>query len=362
MPLMIAYYRFHPLSKSGKKQNPPVMNNIQTFHFESSDFDEVSACLSRWNQTYRQLSAGAFFGNVDYVQVNGIEIFKLHWEQVIQYQGLTPPGTIAFGLPKNLAGESRYLNRVVNNNELLIQHCSCEGDLIGSQNFIIQVLTINDKRFFDKVNQLTGLDKRQQLLGLTRIPLHAMIAEMLRVKFQALIQNTLNSNSETNFSPASVDVLAEDLLNTIIKIVVADITEKTTLRLERQRQLVKKAEEYVWRYRAVPPRLHALCANIGTSERSLRDAFSACTGMSAGAYLKAFRLNQVRSDLKSRSPDGIRIQDVAFNWGFSHMGQFAADYKQLFGESPSKTLRYGHESSAGHFTTHEWPANDSRVL
>ena len=60
--------------------------------------------------------------------------------------------------------------------------------------------------------------------------------------------------------------------------------------------------------------------------------------MSAGAYIKNFRLNQVRTLLKSRSPENTLVQDAAHRWGFSHMGQFAADYKLLFGENPSETL------------------------
>ncbi|WP_455223051.1 helix-turn-helix domain-containing protein [Kaarinaea lacus] len=319
------------------------MNNIQTFHFQSHDFDEISASLSRWDQTYHQLSAGAFFGDVDYVQINGMEIFELHWEQVIHYQGLTPPGTIGFGLPKNVTGESRYLNRPINNNELLIQHCGTEGDLIGSQNFIIQVLTINEQRFFDKVASITGIDNRQQLCRINRIPLTPVFAVTLRSKFHELIQHTFQLNSATNNQFSFVTALSEELLHLIANIVISGNLEHTTTRLDRQRQLVKKAEEYVWSYPTVSPRIDTLSANIGTSERSLRDAFKACTGMSAGAYLKTFRLNQVRSELKSCSTTNIRVQDVAFEWGFSHMGQFAADYKLLFGESPSETLRHSNQ-------------------
>ena len=33
------------------------------------------------------------------------------------------------------------------------------------------------------------------------------------------------------------------------------------------------------------------------------------------------------------------IRDIANRYGFWHMGQFAADYKKLFGELPSKTLK-----------------------
>jgi AraC-like DNA-binding protein len=37
---------------------------------------------------------------------------------------------------------------------------------------------------------------------------------------------------------------------------------------------------------------------------------------------------------------GVTVQDVAAHWGFWHLGQFAQDYKRLFGELPSTTLRH----------------------
>jgi len=317
------------------------MDNFQTFRFQSHDFDEISASLSRWDQTYRQLSAGPFFGDVEYLQIDGMEIFELHWGQVIHYQGLTPPGTIGFGLPLTFTGESRYLNRPVSNGQLLIQQCGSEGDLIGSRNFKIQVLTVNEQRFLNKVASTTGGDSRQLLRNISTITLSPGVTETLRRKFQTLIHNAHHHFRHRQVAD-NIRLLAEDLLDSITDIVISGNFEQTKSCLQRQQQLVKKAEDFVWSYPVLPPRYDTMCANLGTSERSLRYAFKACTGMSAGTYLKAFRLNQVRSELKTRSPQSTRVQDVAFGWGFSHMGQFAADYKRLFGEPPSETLRRGY--------------------
>jgi AraC family ethanolamine operon transcriptional activator len=35
----------------------------------------------------------------------------------------------------------------------------------------------------------------------------------------------------------------------------------------------------------------------------------------------------------------VRIGDVAARWGFWHFSQFSADYRRMFGELPSETLR-----------------------
>ena len=54
--------------------------------------------------------------------------------------------------------------------------------------------------------------------------------------------------------------------------------------------------------------------------------------------LRSARLNRVRralSDPQQTSPIAV----VAADSGFWHPGQFARDYKALFGESPSETVR-----------------------
>ena len=64
-------------------------------------------------------------------------------------------------------------------------------------------------------------------------------------------------------------------------------------------------------------------------------------------YLKALRLNGVRKALSAAERDRMRIIDVAMDWGFEHMGHFAADYRAMFGERPSETPRTRGNSFSG---------------
>jgi len=87
-----------------------------------------------------------------------------------------------------------------------------------------------------------------------------------------------------------------------------------------------------------PLTVRDLSRAVGASERTLRYAFTERYGVPPKAYLKVVRLHGVRRALRSADPRTTRVADTANRWGFWHMGDFAADYRRLFGELPSKTL------------------------
>jgi AraC-like DNA-binding protein len=83
-----------------------------------------------------------------------------------------------------------------------------------------------------------------------------------------------------------------------------------------------------------------LCAATGVSERTLQQVFLEFYGVSPLQYLKLRRLNLARQCLRDGTPEHTRVTGVALDCGFWELGRFAADYKALFGESPSHTLQH----------------------
>lgn len=75
----------------------------------------------------------------------------------------------------------------------------------------------------------------------------------------------------------------------------------------------------------------------GVSSRTLDRAFKEGLGVSPKHYIKAIRLESVRKELK-RGDDNHSVTDIANEWGFWHMGDFARDYYREYGELPSTTF------------------------
>ena len=70
----------------------------------------------------------------------------------------------------------------------------------------------------------------------------------------------------------------------------------------------------------------------------MRYAFAEAFGVSPKSYLQSWWLNAVRRELL-HGRAGTVIADIANHQGFWHMGQFAADYRRMFGELPLATLK-----------------------
>jgi AraC family ethanolamine operon transcriptional activator len=74
------------------------------------------------------------------------------------------------------------------------------------------------------------------------------------------------------------------------------------------------------------------------SARTLEYAFRERFGVTPVRFLKLHRLNAAHNALRRASRDDT-VSAVAIRCGFSDFGHFARDYRELFAQLPSETLR-----------------------
>jgi len=134
--------------------------------------------------------------------------------------------------------------------------------------------------------------------------------------------------------------LLEDHLPTMmIQALAAGIPAPRPSPFRGRQKTLRKALDFLHSHPREALSVHDLCTAVGTSERVLQYAFREHFDVTPGAYVKTARLTAVRRQLRQSDPQGCAIADLANDWGFWHMGQFAADYRRHFGELPSETLR-----------------------
>jgi AraC-like DNA-binding protein len=82
-----------------------------------------------------------------------------------------------------------------------------------------------------------------------------------------------------------------------------------------------------------------LAAIAGVSVRSLQESFRRFVGMPPMTYLRHLRLARVHENLRQADPALQTVTDIAYRYGFTHMGRFAAQYRARYGVAPRETLR-----------------------
>jgi AraC family ethanolamine operon transcriptional activator len=132
-------------------------------------------------------------------------------------------------------------------------------------------------------------------------------------------------------------LVLEDFLPLLISAIVTSTVQKTNLSFRSQ--LVHEGREYMMNHLGRPITLKDLCQALHAGSRTISYGFQEILGISPMAYLKILRLHSVRHVLKKADPETTKIIDVAHQYGFWSAGHFTRDYKMLFGELPSVTLK-----------------------
>ena len=153
------------------------------------------------------------------------------------------------------------------------------------------------------------------------------------------VLRTARDRREGSVSDAGTTALAESLVELAVRSVA---TENNGPHPRRTRlnslRVVRACEDHAARARYQGVTLADLCVASGASERWVRHAFHDCYGMSPTSYLRVIALHEVRHALLHGLPGYDTVGRAASEFGFWHLSRFAAQYRALFGESPSTTL------------------------
>jgi AraC family ethanolamine operon transcriptional activator len=306
---------------------------------ESRDFLEMERVLGAWDHRYRQISPGAFGGRLLLTQTGSLGIFRNRWERAIHYQGVAPKGTVGLAISLSQPGEAHWMGQPTTADDVIVQPCGVEAEYISASLWDSVVFTIPEVDFVQQTADITHSDPVEILRRPSVVHLTTQVAAEIRRACTAYLECAVQALARPD-APSPLPGMAKSTADLITRAVVSSRPQRERKpSLSRQRQLIGKAVDYCASHEDEAIRINELCRELGVSERTLRFAFHSLTGMPPLAFLKTQRLNRIHRLLRKSDPAEVLVKQVAYPHGFSHLGQFSQDYRKLFGETPSETLR-----------------------
>ena len=302
------------------------------------DFDDFAESVP-WDLEFTQLSPGKFqadltsFGDMD------IQVGETIYNRALLQKGSVPSGvTFAVHHPDSAPIYWRYLDFPANGIIVFPENNEHQG--LSQPNHHPFTVTISEQ-FLTIVAEDLGLPEinhfvlKGEVLICDPMAIHRIQTYLMSLC--AAMKNTGGKLLDTMISYETKWKIARLLL---LALASSKNAKSTKRQLIRRKRVVDRVLEYIDTDLATSRSVPELCRVAGVDERTLRNYFYELFSLSPKKYINCYRLNVVRSALKRMDSPKISIVDIANEAGFWHMGQFAKDYRKLFGELPSETFRH----------------------
>ena len=306
---------------------------------ESSDADEQALLLRGWDQCYDQISPGAHCGVTVNATLDDLQLFREFSSTALRQRGRAPSGTHTLAIRIDDGGDARFRGSTLTPHSLLNMRKDVDLDLRTSRSFEAFGITVCVDALRRHAETVEGRYLTDRLDRRDVIPLAPALAEELRL-FMASVFDHLESHHSVLAHENARRALQAEVLDRVFAMVRSTEAEAVGQSTAQQRaRIVARAEEFVLSRPFESVTVADLCLHVGTSRRRLQYAFQEVMGTSPNRYLRAIRLCRVRRELKAGGTSVPSIQDSAARWGFWHLGHFSLDYKRMFAERPSDTVR-----------------------
>lgn len=308
---------------------------FQAQALHTTDLDQHAQAQSNWTLDYQQLSPGRWQGHLVQIRLPDVVLLREDTRPATHQRGCLDDRLFGFAMSLHARTDLIFHGQRVPEHGMLVGRGNAL-DLITPTQFTLVALLV-DQSLIEPLWQrmyhrpLASWLEQHRVLATTEPKAQALRDHHIRV------MNDLMGLAQQPLPERTVLTLRDELLMEWIEALPARVIPDESPHLIRKRQLLAKARERMASHSEAPMPLEALCQDIGTSRRTLNGVFQDLMGLSPARYQRALRLNAVRRALRQARP-GTTVQEVATEWGFWHLGQFARDYRHMFGEKPSATL------------------------
>ncbi len=315
------------MMNDGLNQSAPILCTHPT-----KDANQQAASLVNWQQEYDQISNGRFLGQIRERRFSNVHVFREDSNRALRQQCRVEEGGIWLGI--SVENKALHINHSqLEADKLLLRQGGVDFELITPEAFSIYGMVLKHD-LVQQINEQLEIDKLKgqelHLSGLSK-------RNIQQLKFYL---GVLLETNQTRWSCETHHSVVKDVLIELFSLNVNSLSSQreVTPSTNSQRQVVmNRVRQYLENkdYRN-PITVSELCEAVHVSRRTLQYTFEACCDTSPKQFIQRMRLNQIRRILQDPQVDRS-ISEIAFDFGFFHLGQFSQSYKKLFGESPTET-------------------------
>lgn len=301
------------------------------------DVDEFGAESHRWDLDFRQLDCGRYHGEIFQVLLGRIMFAEARCTRILQQVGSAPSGMKTIGIPGGDDVRFNWRSQSVTGNDIIVFPNSRELCSVSQSDFHVFTISLPECLLAGVVDRLEA-GKVILAMEQERISCPLPMMQQLRAVLRRFVQ-TVKANPALLGDPSFVRELEFEIPRLCVQAMINERSYSTPCDGWVRGKVVRRSLEFISQNELDSLTVKDVCKTVGVSERTLQYAFLDHFSVTPKAYLKAVRLTGVRRELKRSMAQDTTIAEVAKNWGFWHMGQFAADYRKHFGELPSATRR-----------------------
>jgi len=298
---------------------------------EFSDVEELCASVRSWELDFRPLvvskhCSAAF--NIFQQCYGPLEIGHAKFSASIDQRGAPPSDCWTFVILEESMRQLWWRGHDVDSETMLIFPIGGEFNSFSGPDFEVYTISIHEERIACVCERFRLPLPPSRLRAETTHPPSALLLA-LRRRLRQLRKQPDHDVMQAMF-------LVEDLVLAWL----GTFAEQSRLRppMRTRDRAIRKCLEYIEQADWTQLSPGILCEIARVGERTLQYAFRERFGLTPAAFLKMRRLTEVRKRLMQTGRDHLMVGDVAASLGFWHVGQFAADYRRAFGETPSGTL------------------------
>lgn len=301
---------------------------IQKEPWELELFDELK---EGWDVRRKRIKPGRVDVGVSLFNTQRLQFSSVSYSNAIMIEGSPPKNTVMISIIQSNDGYL-FCNQMRKGYEIIISRYGDDVDYIAKDYNTIITFAIEEHYFCEMFFYYFEQTLEEFLAGH-----RAVIKESLLSRFLSQMESWIVffQQDKRVFSPEAYKNMEDEMLEALFSIIVVQKKQNKEIKqsLIKARELLQDNIKNIYS-------ISDLTKEINISSRTLQYQFKTTFGFTPKEYFNYMRLNAIREELKLRCcEEGLKISDIALKYSFFNLSHFSYQYKKMFDETPSQTLR-----------------------